>query len=309
MRLIIDTDTAGDDVTALVLAAKAHGSPLAMVTIVGGNVPFEQQIQNALITLETVTTRPVPVYAGCQKPLLRQVQHVTEIQGADGMGGTDFPRAHSQLRSGHAVDGILKYLARHPGEVVIVAIGPLTNIALCALRNLEVLKSVKAVFAMGGTIEGHGNFTPAAEYNFWLDPDAARIVVQSGLPLTLVPWEVALRDGALPRDVDERVQRLNTVCARLVQQANRQARKHDMDQWGAPGSVHPDALTVAAALNDAVIRQTSECYVDVETCSELTRGTLVVDWHGIQSLPPNARVIQSAQGAIFHDMLLAALEG
>ncbi len=310
MRLIVDTDTAGDDVTALLMALRRPGVVVEAITVVAGNVDFDQQVENALYTVQMAGRGgEVPVYPGCRKPLLRPPHPVPEIQGEDGMGNAFFPQAVQRPEPRHAVAFLIEAITAAPGEITLVTLGPLTNLAVALTQAPHIASLVRDLYVMGGAIWGQGNVTPAAEYNVWADPEAARIVFRAGLPLTLVSWEVALRHGYLDPEGEATIRACDTPLAHFFLQVNRRARTFDRERWGVPASLHPDALTMAIALEPALITEARHCYVDVETVGELTRGMTVVDHAGLLDRPANVRVVYAADRSRFQERLLATLCG
>src|SRR5689334_6529842 len=186
-RFLIDTDTASDDAVALVMALHAKDVEevqVEAITVVAGNVPLEQGVQNALYTVELCKSR-VPVYQGMAAPLLRPLQTAQHVHGRDGMGEIGLPLHGRTPATGHAVDIIRETIRRHPHEITLVTLGPLTNVAMALLLEPALAGLVKECVIMGGIGEGYGNVTPVAEYNIWVDPEAAKIVYASGLPITM----------------------------------------------------------------------------------------------------------------------------
>ncbi len=181
--LLIDTDTASDDAVALIMALRSPEVRVAAITVVAGNVPVAQATSNALFTAELCGSN-VPVYSGAEAPLLRKLVIADWFHGADGLGDHGYRPAKRRAEPGHAVDALIKTVHENPG-IEIVTLGPLTNVAMALLREPKLAASVKRCVVMGGAPCCEGNVTPAAEFNIWVDPEAARIVFRSGLPLEL----------------------------------------------------------------------------------------------------------------------------
>src|SRR5580700_3986594 len=177
-EFLIDTDTASDDAIALIMALRAPDVQVAAITVVAGNVPVDQATRNALYTVELCDAN-VPVYSGAEKPLLRAYENATWFHGRDGLGDHNYPAPRQRAEKQHAVDAIIE---ANPG-LVLVTLGPLTNIALAVSKKPGIAARVSRCVVMGGAPCCEGNVTPAAEYNIWCDPEAARIVVRSGLPI------------------------------------------------------------------------------------------------------------------------------
>jgi purine nucleosidase len=317
MRLIIDTDTAGDDVFSLMLALTRPGVEVEAITIAHGNVGFVQHAENALVTLEHCGKAGVPVYLGAERPFTRAPLDAAYVFGHDGMSDSHFPKAAQRPSVGHAVDELVRRIMAAPGEITLIAQAPLTNIALAYLREPRIAKALKHLWIMGGTDNGVGNVTPAAEYNLYVDPEAAKIVVNAGFDMSIVTWTETLRDGLLTSARLAELEALGTPKAKFFTDVNRASLAFARETEGLDGSLHPDALTCAAALDESLILESERCVVDVETLGELTRGYLSVS-HSIlpdievadpalKRRPPNARVIKRIDQAGFFAAMKQAL--
>lgn len=196
---LIDTDTASDDAVALIMALRAPDVRVAAITTVAGNVDVHQATRNALYTVE-LCGADVPVYVGAEKPLLRTYANATWFHGRDGLGDHNYPLAHRSVQALHAVEAIIDTIEANPG-LVLVTLGPLTNVALALAKNPTIAAKVARCVVMGGAPCCEGNVTPAAEYNIWVDPEAARIVILSGLPVELIGWQLS-RASAVVNESD-----------------------------------------------------------------------------------------------------------
>jgi purine nucleosidase len=272
---LIDTDTASDDAVALIMALQAPDVSIAAITTVAGNVPVTQSTRNALYTVELCGAN-VPVYAGADKPLLRKYENATWFHGRDGLGDHNYPAPRRSAEGAHAVDAIIEAIEANPG-LVIVTLAPLTNIALALAKKPEIAAKVGRCIIMGGAPCCEGNVTPAAEYNIWVDPEAARIVMRSGLPIELVGWQLSRGDAVVQEDGIARILAFNTKLANFAMECNSHARKAYKQQTGEDGISLPDPIAMAIALDPGVGTDWSEHYLDIETQSELTRGMTVVD--------------------------------
>jgi purine nucleosidase len=303
--LIVDTDTAGDDVFSLLLALRHPQVQLEAVTIVCGNVRFEQQIENALYTIEMAgRAGEVPVYPGCASPLIADWIGAEYVHGEDGMGDSGFPSAGQRPEPEHAVDELVRRVGERPGELTILAQGPLTNLALAVARDPDFPAKVKHLYVMGG---GVGNVTPAAEFNFYVDPEAAKVVLNAGFPLTLFTWTLTRTHGVFGDEKRARIEALGTPLARFFGQVNRKALEFDRDVVGIGGSTHPDSMTCAAILDPSLILAAEEAVVDVETTGDLTRGWNLIDTLGRTGRHPNARVVTDFDTDRFFELLLEVL--
>lgn len=273
---LIDTDTASDDAVALIMALRHPDVRVAAVTVVGGNVPLEQATRNALYTAELCGAADVPVYAGAARPLLREPEHAEWFHGADGLGDQGYPSAKSCCRREHATDAILSTIEQNPG-LTLVTLGPLTNVALALAREPGIVSRVARCVVMGGNPCCEGNVTPAAEYNMWVDPEAARMVLRSGLPIELVGWQLCRGQANLSEGEIADARRIDTPLARFAIDCNRSAMAANRAQTGDIGLALPDPVAMAVALDPSVCTSASVHRVEVETGSELTRGMTVVD--------------------------------
>ena len=308
--MIVDTDTAGDDSTALMMALKATGVTVEAVTVTCGNVEFEQEVENALYTIQ-VAGRPgaVPVYPGARHPLVRDWTTAEEVHGKDGMGDSWFPRADQRPESKYAADAIVDMVNSRPGEITLVAIGPLTNIALALRKDPSVAKKVRRLYFMGGTNQFRGNVTPAAEFNIWVDPDAAKIVFHSGMPITMVGWEICMRHALVtPAELDL-IEGFGTAESKFFTAVNRVARAFTKRVEGIDCTPCPDAITMACALDGRVAEDVRKRYVDVDNQSDISRGATYVDDLGVLNRPPNIDVVYSASEDLFKQMLFRMLKG
>jgi purine nucleosidase len=318
MRLIIDTDTAGDDALSIILALRHPKVTLEAVTVCNGNVNFAQQVENALYTLEIAGARgAVPVYAGCPRPLIRPIVDATEFFGVDGMSDAGFPRSGQRPERQHAVDAIIQRVMEAPGEITILAQAPLTNIATAVVKEPRIAHAVRALYVMGGMDNSIGNTTPASEFNFYVDPEAAKIVMRAGFNLVLSTWTLTLRSGVLPPAALAHIGAMGTPLAEFFMCINRIPLRRTAIRYGAPLSTHPDSLTCACAIDETLILEEAQCLVDVETQGELTRGfsSICVPNQPEEAVKdplwptgrPNARVIRAADNALFTAMLIEAL--
>jgi purine nucleosidase len=273
--LLIDTDTASDDAVALIMALRSRDVRVAAITVVAGNVPVAQATSNALFTVE-LCDADVPVYSGAEAPLLRKLVIADWFHGADGLSDHGYKPTKRRAERRHAVDALIETVQQNPG-IEIVTLGPLTNLAMALLREPKLAASVKRCVVMGGAPCCAGNVTPAAEYNIWVDPEAARIVVHSGLRLEMVGWQLCCGDAVLDEKDIDHVLRLKNPIAEFAIRSNNTAAEAFFTQTGQRGISLPDPVCMGIALNPALCTCSSEHYVEIEVSSELTRGMSVVD--------------------------------
>ena len=286
--LLIDTDTASDDAVALIMALRSPEVRVAAITVVAGNVPVTQATSNALFTVE-MCGADVPVYSGAEAPLFRKLETADWFHGADGLGDHGYKPAKLRAVQGHAVDALIQTVRDHPG-IEIVTLGPLTNLAMAVLREPKLAASVKRCVVMGGAPCCVGNVTPAAEFNIWVDPEAARIVFQSGLPLEMVGWQLCCGDAVLHQQDIDQVLALNNPIAEFAIRSNSTAAQAFFTQTGQKGISLPDPVAMGIALNPALCTSSSKHYVQIEVGSELTRGMTVVDRLDVAADPRNKNV-------------------
>jgi purine nucleosidase len=257
------------------MALRSPDVHVAAITVVAGNVPLEQATRNALYTAELCGSS-VPVYAGEARPLMREHQSAQWFHGRDGLGDQGYPPPVRKPESKHAVDAIVDVISANPG-IVVVTLGPLTNVALALARSPDLVKNVSRCVVMGGNPCTEGNVTPAAEYNMWVDPEAARVALRSGLPIELAGWHLCRGEANLSAQDIDYILSLDTELARFTINCNRTAMEANRVQTGEIGICLPDPTAMAIALDPSISTHSSRHYVDVETDSELTRGMTVVD--------------------------------
>ena len=268
-RVIIDTDPGVDDALALLLAMRSPELKIEAITPVAGNVPLELTLPNALRLVEIAGRTDIPVAPGAKTPLVRRLVTATYAHGENGLGGAVFPEPKSKPVSTPAAELICQIVRKYPGEVTLIPIGPLTNIATALNSDPEVAGMVKGIVMMGGSLSG-GNITPAAEFNVYVDPEAARIVFQSGIPITMVGLDVTRKTSL----TDEHVRVLEAAqnpASQAAAKIGRNAINHTRERGFLVGPNMHDSLAVATFINPAIVKL-QDYYVDVETTGELTAG-------------------------------------
>ena len=289
---LVDTDTASDDAVALIMALRSAGVVVRGITTVAGNVAVGQATRNALFVTELCGV-DVPVFAGCDRPMLRKAVDANWFHGQDGLSDLGFSPARRTAEKGHAVDAIIELSHRYPG-LTLVTLGPLTNIAVALLRDRSLAKHVGRCVIMGGNPCCVGNVTPAAEYNIWCDPEAAEIVLQSGMPIELIGWHLCRDDAALNDAEIARVREIKTPLANFAIDCNRTAAAAYFTQTGQAGISLPDPVAMAVAIDPTIVTSASPHRVMVECRSELTRGMTVVDQLEVAADERNAETWSSA---------------
>ena len=301
-RFVIDTDTASDDAVALLLAVAADVE-IVVVTVVAGNVPLDTAVNNAIVTLDICGAPHVPVHPGAVAPLARPLETSEDTHGADGMAGVALPSPSRGPNPGHAVDVLLDLVAADPGELTLVTIGPLTNIAKALERDPDFLTKFEHTFFMAGSPDGVGNVNVAGEFNVWADPEAATIVFAADGPKTMVGWNISRQFTVITP-----VENAELVAAGPLG-AWASAINVDVDRFcrevsGLDGYDLPDPVTMAVALDPSLITDASEESM-VIGLDEPTRGAVVLDRRAERS-EPNCRVVWAVDEARFKRMLLEA---
>jgi purine nucleosidase len=305
-RFLIDTDTASDDAVALVMALRQPDVRVEAITVVAGNVPLAQGVQNALYTVE-LAVADVPVHAGMASPLLRPFQSAQHVHGHDGMGEIGLPLFGRNPAPGHAVDVIVETVNRYPGEITLVTLGPLTNVAMAFLHDPSLPAKLERCVVMGGTGVGHGNVTPVAEYNIWVDPDAAHLVFASGAPLSMVGWDISYKHATFDAAESARLRGIGTRLAKFCVDIQATLIAFATEKMGLEGFDLPDPIAMAVALDPTVATVSKRLFVAVETGGEWCRGQTVVDHRGVTGRAPNVDVVLAASRERFLAMLHEAV--
>ena len=275
-NMLIDTDTASDDAVALIMALEHPDIDVLAITTVAGNVSLAQASSNARYTVE-LCGHDTPVYEGAERPLLRAPVRAEFFHGSDGMSDMHNPPPQRPAQPQHAVAAIIDTLRAHPG-IVLVTLGPLTNIAMAVTQAPDIVAKVSRCVVMGGVACTVGNITPAAEYNIWCDPEAARICLHSGLPIELVGWENCRGEANLTAaELEQMRSGINTRKAQFAIDCNRVGYQVNCEWLGEPGLALPDPVAMAVAIDPAICTRRSRHFVDIECQGELTRGMTVVD--------------------------------
>ncbi|MDA8057193.1 MAG: nucleoside hydrolase, partial [Actinomycetota bacterium] len=240
--VVLDTDTAADDCFALLACLLSPNADLVAVTVVAGNVGFEQQLRNALATIDQAGRGgQVPVHPGCRAPLVRSWTSAEHVHG-DGIGGHAWPDPVQVPETRHAVATLLDLADKHAGDLDVVCIGPLTNVAAALALDRDLPKKMHSLHIMGGSNNWRGNITPAAEYNFYVDPEAARAVLRAGFAITIVDWGLTVRQAVFDDTELARIASLGSRLSRFFGIVNGPTLDFDR-RVGIRGSTHPDLLT------------------------------------------------------------------
>jgi purine nucleosidase len=293
-NFLIDTDTASDDAVAIMMALAEPGVRVLGLTTVAGNVGLEQATSNALLTAE-ICDSDVPIFMGAKKPLRRAHEHAHWFHGRDGMGDRGYPAPKRKPEREGAVEAILRLSEAEPG-LTLVTLGPLTNVALALEREPKLAERIGRCVVMGGAPNCEGNVTPAAEYNIWVDPEAARAVFRSKLNIEMIGWHVSRGPSVLRDDEIAAIEAIGTAKAKFAIESNAAARKAYFVQTGEVGLSLADPTAMAVALDRSIGLAWSRHRVAIESQSELTRGMTVVDRLNVHHDANNAEVWRAAAG-------------
>ena len=301
-RIILDTDPGHDDAIALLLALASPELEILGITTVSGNQTLEKTTANALRILEFVQRTDVPVHAGAPRPLVREQWAAAYVHGESGLDGPELPDPETEPRKGHAIDFIAAQVEEHDG-VVLVPVGPLTNIGLLLAKYPGIESRIARVVLMGGAI-AEGNVTPAAEFNVWADPEAAHRVFTSGIDVTMVGLDVTHKALLLPEKVDE-IRRTGRVGSLVAQLYDFYHERH-VRMYGWEGSPVHDALAVAHVIRDDFV-ETEHRHVQVDIGPEPGRGRTYIDLWKRAGNEPNAHVGVDVDGPGFIQFLVQRL--
>jgi purine nucleosidase len=296
-RVILDVDTGVDDALAIMLAVRSPELEVLGITTVSGNVPVARCTANTLLTLEVLDTPNVPVVSGAAAPLAREAFTAAEVHGSDGLGNVTarYPTPLRQATQG-AVGFLLEMIRRFPGELSLVATGPLTNVAMAIQQDREAMRSVHGITVMGGAIRVPGNVGPTTEFNFAVDPEAAAIVLGAGLPIRLVPLDVT-EQVVLSREAVEEGRGIGKLQA-FIRDMTAATMAFHREHEGFDGMFLHDPLAVGVVADPSLVRA-QPMAVAVERRGELTSGMAVADLRRRSRATPTASVCVEVEAARF----------
>ncbi|MBE9638087.1 nucleoside hydrolase [Salipiger mangrovisoli] len=305
-RIIIDTDPGQDDAVAILLALASPELEVLGLTTVAGNVPLPLTSRNARMVCELAGRRDIPVFAGCDAPLARKLVTAEHVHGRTGLDGPVLPEPAMTLQDRHAVDFIIDTLRAEPaGTVTLCPLGPLTNIASAFRRAPDIAGRVQQIVLMGGAYFEVGNITPAAEFNIYVDPEAAAEVFAAGVPLVVMPLDVTHKALVTPAR-NEAIRALDTPVGRAVAEMTDFFERFDLQKYGSEGAPLHDPCVTAYLLAPEIFSG-RHINVEIETTSELTLGMTVADWWGVSGRAPNATFIGDLDADAFFTLLTERL--
>jgi purine nucleosidase len=302
-KIIIDTDPGQDDAAAIMLALGSPGElDVLGITAVAGNVPVALTSRNIRVICELCNRRDVKVYAGADRPLVRQLVTAEHVHGKTGLDGPVVEEPTMPMQIQHAVDFIIEtLLAEEVGTVTLCTLGALTNIALALNKAPQIAPRVREIVMMGGGFFEGGNITPAAEFNIYVDPDAADIVFKSGIPIVMMPLDVTHRVLTHKARV-EKIKAIGSPAAVAMAEMLEFFERFDIEKYGSDGGPLHDPTVIAYVLRPDLFKG-RDCNVEIETKSELTVGMTVVDWWQVTGRKHNAKVMREVDDQGFFDLL------
>lgn len=302
LPIILDCDPGHDDAIALILALASPELELKAVTTSAGNQTPEKTLRNALRILTLLQRSDIPVAGGAVKPLMRELIIADNVHGESGLDGPELPDPNFAPQQCNAVELIAKTLRESTEPVTIVATGPLTNIALLLTSHAELQPKIARIVIMGGAA-GLGNWTPAAEFNIYVDPEAAEIVFQSGLPMVMAGLDVTHRAQIMSEDIERFRQLGNPVASVVADLLDFFMEYHKQEKWGFQGAPLHDPCTIAWLIKPSMFTCV-ERWVGVETQGKYTQGMTVVDYYGLTNNAPNTTVMMDIDRQAFVDLLV-----
>ena len=297
-HILIDTDTGSDDAAAIIMMLRAADIQVDAITTVAGNVDLHYATHNALVSVAMANTYLPAVYEGCDAPLLAPVQRAT-VHGVNGLSDIDYPRPDIPVSSLHAAGSIANFAKTAP-DPEILALGPLTNIAMAIVLYPEAMKNIKRIVAMGGQYKFLNPHTPVAEFNISCDPHAAQVVLQSGIFTEFVPFDLCVGPCALNGQDMQKLRAFGSKSADFVLDCNRTLIHYSTRMLGEDALLLPDAIAAAYLIDPAVAVERIPCRIDCELASPLTIGQLIYDKH---SVTPNGALIAACDPVLFKNML------
>jgi purine nucleosidase len=305
-RILLDTDPGIDDALAILLAAASPEIHLEGLTVVHGNCSLQQGVNNALSILELANAGDIPVAPGFPRPLVQPPLIADETHGPKGLGYAELDPPHRPALETHAVDFIIDTILSNPGELTIVAVGPLTNIAVAVRREPEIIDAVQEVIIMGGAILHQGNVTPLAEYNTYADPHAAHMVYHSGIPIRLVPLDVTYQCVLTTEHVDRLLAHKSPIAEFIAEATRFYMEFHDQYQ-SVKGCVINDPLALCLAFKPELCEYQT-LYVDVDISGGVSMGNTFADFYDVVKQLPKMQVALDVRPEDFIQLFLERME-
>ena len=307
--LLIDTDAGTDDAIAIIMALMHGSCDVVGITTVTGNIPLDKVVQNVLYLVEACGS-DTPVYAGAAQPLIRKVEPADFIHGADGLGDIGLDLLGRNPAGLYGAYEIVKKANEYAGELTLITLGPMTNLAIALCLDPEVATKIKKCYVMGGLFQLPGNITPVSEFNFWADPEATKICLHSGLSMTMIGWDATLAGGYLTLEDLKALKEIPSHIAQIsVDMQNVKLQWLKQNQQEVQCNL-ADPLAMAILLNPDIIEDEDNYFVDIitshDTCD--TRGQLIVDVNHQKGKLPNVNMVKKVNHELFKKTLFEAYQ-
>ncbi len=301
-QIIIDTDPGQDDAVAILLALASPELDVLAITTVAGNVPLSLTSVNARKVCELAGRPDIPVFAGCDRPLKRPLITAENVHGKTGLDGIELPEPKMPLRTEHSVDFLIETFRRAPEKsITICSLGPMTNTAQALLKAPDIATRIERIVLMGGGFFEGGNITPSAEFNMFVDPDAAKIVFAAGIPLTVIPLDVT-HQALTSKEWVDGLRKMNNKVGPAVAAWTDFFERYDMEKYGSEGAPLHDPCVIGYMINPALFTG-RWINVEIETDSPLTVGATVADWWNVTGRKANAEFLRSIDRDAFFQLL------
>ncbi len=305
-KIIIDTDPGQDDAVAILLALASPELEVVGIVAVAGNVGLHHNANNALKIVELAGRTEVPVYAGCSRPMRRHLVTAEHVHGETGLNGPDLPQPETPLQAQHGVDYIIDTLMNaEPKTITLCTLGPLTNIAMALIKQPEIAERIAEIVMMGGAYFEVGNITPAAEFNIYVDPEAADVVMRCGAPITMLPLDVTHQIQSTPERL-AKILALGNKSGQAVHAMLTFSETFDLQKYGWEGAPLHDPTVIAYLLRPDLF-EGRHCNVTIETASELTIGMTVTDYWHVTGKVKNAQYMRNGNADGFYALLTERL--
>ncbi|MBV6549853.1 nucleoside hydrolase [Acinetobacter soli] len=301
-QIIIDTDPGQDDAVAILLALASPELDVLAITTVAGNVPLSLTSVNARKVCELAGRPDIPVFAGCDRPLKRPLITAENVHGKTGLDGIELPEPKMQLRPEHSVDFLIETFRRAPEKsITICSLGPMTNTAQALLKAPDIATRIERIVLMGGGFFEGGNITPSAEFNMFVDPDAAKVVFAAGIPLTVIPLDVT-HQALTSKEWVDGLRKMNNKVGPAVAAWTDFFERYDMEKYGSEGAPLHDPCVIGYMINPELFTG-RWINVEIETDSPLTVGATVADWWNVTGRKANAEFLRSIDRDAFFQLL------
>lgn len=305
-RILFDTDPGIDDACAILLALASPELTLEGLSIVHGNCSVQQATTNALAVLELASASHIPVAKGCELPLVQPSLLAPETHGDTGLGYAKLPAPRARPVGGHAIDFLIEKVLSAPGEITLVTIGPLTNVALAIRQEPRIVAAIREIIIMGGALRHEGNTTALGEFNTYVDPHAAQIVYHAGIPATLVPLDVTYQCILTPGDVS-RLLKIDSPITKFIADATRFYMEFHDEYQKIEGCVINDPLALALTFAPELCTY-QELPVDIDLSGGISMGKTVADFYNYGKKPANLRVALGVRARDFIDLFVERIE-